>query len=218
MSLEIIKKNIATEKELVKRLEFLVNTNEKLSNEDKNKKSILDSIKSTEQQIKILNDALPGLLKEVKLIQALNPEKDGKSKIKKEDVITVTHGPSNSKKLVGIRNKDKTSYLKHLHIAESALKKIKKDKTKNKTEITNEYKKASGYVKLSNQFFSRFAGDLVDKGTFKGLKKSLRKGNFMFLTNSYVSMMFFSTLLSVFFGALIMVFFMFFSLGGKEVG
>ena len=81
MSLEIIKKNIATEKELVKRLEFLVNTNEKLSNEDKNKKSILDSIKSTEQQIKILNDALPGLLKEVKLIQALNPEKDGKSKI-----------------------------------------------------------------------------------------------------------------------------------------
>jgi len=212
MSLEIIKKNIAREKELVKRLEFLVSTDRKLAADDKNKKNIKDSIQSTEQQIKILNDSLPGLLKEIKLTQPLKPADEKPLKSSKDEIITVSHKIGDSERLVGIKKKDKQKYLTQLHIAESALKKLKKDKIKEKDEIVNVYKKANKYVKLSNQFFSRTASDLVDKGTFNALKKSLRKGNFMFLTNSYVSMMFFSTLLSVFFGILLMIFFIFFSI------
>lgn len=212
MSLELLKRNIQQEKELVKRLMFLSRGQSQVTSQGQDKRNIDLSIEAIKKQIKILNDSLPKLIDNVKLTKELTPGKEVKKSVKKEDVISVSHTVGEKDNLVGILKKDKNNYLKQLHIAESSLRKLKKKNKEKVEEFVNVYKRPSGYIKVSNKLFSNVANSMVEKGGFKGLKRTLRKGNFMILTKSYVAMMFFTTFISVFLGLMLAVFFFFISL------
>lgn len=108
-----------------------------------------------------------------------------------------------------INKKDKSKYLDELNISEVSLKNaLGKKKKKVDKEIMN-YKKPSFYVNLSNRYFLKKSTELIQQGYFKKLRSSLQRGNFVFLVGSYVSMMFLTTVLALFVGVFLALFFLF---------
>ncbi len=76
-------------------------------------------------------------------------------------------------------------------------------------------KRANKYVGISNRLFSNFAMSLLRKDLFKTLPKDLVRSNLEFLPKSYISVIVFTTLLSIFVSFVIFLFFLFFNIGVK---
>ena len=74
-------------------------------------------------------------------------------------------------------------------------------------------KKPSSYIKISNRFFSKISLSLLDKAFFKTMKKDLTKANIDILPVSYISVIFFTTLVSFFASIFLFIFFLFFNIG-----
>ncbi len=89
----------------------------------------------------------------------------------------------------------------------SRLKKREKKKRQKKE------KAPSSYIKFASKFFYNHAIDLIDKGKFKNLEKDLVRANMELVPAAYVSVIFFTTLISIGVGFLVMLFFLFFNLG-----
>jgi len=70
----------------------------------------------------------------------------------------------------------------------------------------------SPYVVMANRIFANFALSLERKGYFSALKKDLGKANMNLLLKSYVSVIFFTALLSVGFAVFFEIFLLFFKL------
>ena len=83
--------------------------------------------------------------------------------------------------------------------------KVKKKKARN----------ASDYKRIANKMFSRYAESLLQKGHFKGLQRNLIRANMNHLAKSYISMMFLSTIISIFIALFVFMFFLFFNFGVK---
>ena len=79
------------------------------------------------------------------------------------------------------------------------------------TEIKLE-KSASSYVGLANRLFSKTSLSLLNQGWFSSIGRDLEKANMDFLTKSYVSVIFLTTIISVFVGIFVTAFFMFFNI------
>lgn len=92
------------------------------------------------------------------------------------------------------------------------IKRLKQGKEK---VIEGKEKKASRYVGLSNRLFSNFAMSLLERNLFKTLPKDLVKSNLEFLPKSYISVIIFTTLVSVFVSIILFIFFLFFNVGIK---
>jgi len=90
------------------------------------------------------------------------------------------------------------------------LKRLKKKDRKIK--IVKE-KKPSRYIRTANKFFGDYAKELVEKKSFAGIKRDIIKSNLKFIPSSYVSIILFTTFISVFAGFFIFLFFLFFSIG-----
>lgn len=73
-------------------------------------------------------------------------------------------------------------------------------------------KRPSSYIKFASKFFHKTSMDLIEKGHFTSLKRDLVKANMEFVPAAYVSVIFFTTLLSVAVAFFITLFFLFFSL------
>ncbi len=204
MSLEYLKSNVQQEKELVKRLQSLVNNVESVQ-DSKERDNLMRAIESTKNQIRILNAGTPDLVKGVSLARKISPETPNKK------IISVSHQIGGSTKRVAIQDKDKSKYLKELNITEESLKGLKK-KDKKEEDDSRIFKKPNSYIRISNNVFSNISSELIKGGYFRRLNRDLRKANFMILLRSYVSMMFFTTLISAIVGFFIMLFFLFFSL------
>jgi len=204
MSIESLKANIKREKELADRMQQL--SEKYASARESEKKDINEAIESAKKQIFILNNSLPDLIKNIYLVKKLS----GSMNAVKGEIISVSHFEGENEKLLAINKKDRGEYLKQLHISETSLKNLKKERERTAEIFSTQFRKPSRYIKISNKFFSRTVINLVNKGHFKKLQKDLEKGNFMILLNSYISSMFFATTISIFAGILVTVFFMFF--------
>ena len=204
MSIELIKSNIAREKELAQRLEEL--SEKYLNATESEKQKIKTAIESTIKQIQILNDSIPLLVKSIFLTE------DVQKTAIKNNIVGISYNTGEGERLVAINKKDRGEYLEHLHISETSLKSIRKAKEKQVYGFGGQFKKPNKYVQISNKLFIKTTMKWVNKGYFVNLKKNLQKGNFMILLSSYVSTMFFTTLLSFFAAILLIIFFMFFGL------
>ena len=100
-------------------------------------------------------------------------------------------------------------FLEELDITEGVLKKLRKKEVKEEAEI-EEFRKARGYLKLANKFFFKSANDLVKKGYFGALQSELKKSNLNILSETYVAMMMFSTVLSFVLSIFLVIFLLFF--------
>jgi len=95
-------------------------------------------------------------------------------------------------------------------IEKTTLKRIRKGE---KRIIQKREKKPSLYVKMANKLFSKNSISLLNKRYFRNLKRDLVKANLQFLSKSYVSVIFFTTLLSIIVGIFGMLFFLVFNIG-----
>jgi hypothetical protein len=90
-----------------------------------------------------------------------------------------------------------------------SLKRLKHKKSVQKVE---KEKKPSKYVNLAVRNFYPLSKKVLDGGMFKSLKMDLVKSNMQFIPENYLSVIFFTTLLSLFGSVFLFVFLLFFNL------
>jgi len=191
-----LKKNIQMESRLVAELmDFL----DKIERGNKVEKEILiDIISSLKNRIKILNDSIPEILTEVNF-------KESYANIKSESI-----KKDNSSVRVSIKKKNLEKYLEELSISKELIKRLKTNDRKKETK--NKFRRGGGiYSKISNKFFLGVSQKSISSGSFKNLLIDLKKSNIDILSASYLSMMFFSTLISFFVGIFLTIVFIYVS-------
>jgi len=216
-NLTALKENIKNKKKILVGMNMLL---KKLDDIDKgladgDKKSLNVSLDSYIYQLKALNNSLPELVSSLSLYKGLPPskivlpKKEEKSNLVSLKVQSPIGGESS---YVTISKADKSNFIKKLSLTTQSLRKIKKEEGKLKIEEeTLKFKKPSAYAKISNKFFSKLSGDLLNKGYFSSLNRELRKANLSFLTQTYISIAFFTAVLSFFVAIVIVLTFLFFN-------
>jgi len=94
-------------------------------------------------------------------------------------------------------------------LEKETLKRLKKKEKKVKRE---KEKKPNTYAKRANKFFSKKSIKLLNKKMFKTLERDLIKSNMQYTPTTYVSIIYFTTFLSIFVGIFLAIFFLFFKI------
>ena len=97
-------------------------------------------------------------------------------------------------------------------MTDSSVKRLKKDYKLEQIKF-EKFKKPSLYAKISNRLFLKLTTRLFDKGYFQNLNNNLRKANFSFLSQTYVSMAFFSALIGLVASIVLLIILLFFNPG-----
>lgn len=162
------------------------------------------SINSLVNSLRILNSSIPSVVKNITLATPLGERKASVERIE------VTRG---SKVLdIAIEKDAKEKFLQELRITEETLNKMRSREQVGLEKSEEEFKNPRIYIKLANKFCIGLSRRSVESGKFKDLKENLKKANMDILLESYVSVLFFTTVLSAFFGLAIASFFMFFNI------
>lgn len=143
-------------------------------------------IVSLEKRLKAVNAAIPNLLNDI-TIEEITPAIKMRAAERTEP-----------KEMMKIKSGEKEKMLEELSIKGNLIKRLKRKRETEKGEETGEFKEARGYLKLSNKFFLNTVRDLVKKGNFTGLPAEIRRANMDILSETYISMILFSTFLSIF--------------------
>jgi len=98
---------------------------------------------------------------------------------------------------------------KLMPIEKDSLRRIKKRKI---LGIIRRKKKASRYTALSSKVFFELSDSLIKRGKFSSMVYDLKKTNMNFLPETYLSVVFFTTLLSFMISGIIYIFLLFFDL------
>lgn len=175
---------IATEKTLINKIYSL---EESLpGSKGEQKQNISSQISSLIEELKSENQKLPKILEKISLIKKL---------------------PTGDKFSDGSHDFDKNNFDFDI------IKKEFSDKAKIKADKkTIKEKKPSFFVYLSNKLFADFALSLERKGHFESISGDLKKANINLLPKSYISVMFFSTIISIFVALFLQIFLLFFSI------
>lgn len=196
-----LKKIVANQKKVVKELLNLSKNIKKT--QSKEEKQMFDS------QITILKKHLAQLSNEasnkINKISLSQPLPVIKTEAKKEP--QTKEVPKTKGFVSKMLEKKPRSTIKTSEFERETIKKIK-DRgfaIEDKTE-----KKPSKYVQVSNKYFGETSMRMVKEGKFEGLKRDLVKSNLQYLPRSYISVMFFTTIIAAGISFLIFLFLLFF--------
>ncbi|MCK5624930.1 type II secretion system F family protein [Candidatus Pacearchaeota archaeon] len=223
-----LKNNVEKEKKVVRELNILYKHFIKLKG-DEEKKMVSSQLQSLKKHLKESNNRASRNLRSMYLAKPLpNIAKKAESKtlekketkivpvdLLKQPIITrpqssdidVILNPTNRKKLIKL---DKMFKLEGLE--KETLKRLKKKSEKVKKE---KEKKPNNYAKKANRFFSKNSIKLLDKKMFKTLERDLIKANLQYTPTTYISMIFYTTFLSILVGIFLTAFFLFFKIGAE---
>ncbi len=189
-----LKKIISKERKTVRELNSLFNYLR--STDMEGRKMILSQIKALKNSLKKTNENVLKKLGEFSLAKPLYTKKQDKK-------------AEGSKKIFMKKEKIPKGILLS-NLEKETLKRLKKKKEK---IIKKKIKKPSKYVKMANKTFFNFSLSLLKKKIFLALEKNLIRTNLQFTPVSYVSIIFFTTLISIIAGIFIFLFLLFFNLG-----
>ena len=205
--LEALKKNIKQEKKII---EDMRSIQLNMQNDASNKAFYDSSLNALAEQLMLLNNAVPELLKELSPIKksgemGITNQSIKNIKPKKTIGINYISPTTKEKKHITINKEDKEKFLKKLKMSEEALSNIKKMEEKGSGTII---RKPSEYARISNKLFRNYSEKLTPQ--FDELSKDLKKANIRFLLSSYLSMAIMSTALAfligfLFFGVLLFI-------------
>jgi flagellar protein FlaJ len=143
-------------------------------------------------QLKILNSAIPSLLKDVPEFQA-----EEKKIPEKKRIVTIEGN-------ISISAKDKKEYMKQTEMSEEFLKGLKKRLPGKKiARKVENYKEPDFYTKTSSSMFSKTSLSISGSEFFKPLASNLKKANMPFLISTYISMMLLGSLIAFVFGLIL---------------
>ena len=203
-----LKKKISDEKKILRELDSFYSELKKV--EDTSEKNMINSqIKSLSDSFKKTNKEIREILERLSLVKSLH----GPKRIRLPKLVDLQkekriYAPERVEKIKKQEIKESKKIISSLE--KRTLKRLRKKERKVKKKRE---RRASSYVRLSNQFFGGFSSSLLKRGWFRKLKRDLVKSNMNFLTKSYLSVIFFTTFLSVVISIFIFLFFLFFNFG-----
>jgi len=198
---EDLKMNISQEKKIVA---DMIAIESSMASDASNQNFYLSLLNSLVNQLRLLNAAVPGLLKEWSPIVAAasalestsqKPILPLKAAVKpKPAVVRMSYvsPATKEKRYVTINKADKKEFLEKLKLSETSLLGIKKMQLEDSAEIVH---KPSKYASISNRFF-RNTSDRLAPG-FDSLSQDLKKANVRFLLSTYISIAIFSSMLAL---------------------
>jgi len=202
-NIENIKKNIAKQKQILSEIDLHYSSLAK-SRTDSEKNMLNSQIKSLGKSFEI--QAIENLnnLSKIGIAKSLEGATENK-KIPFE-----FQQPAHNEKMLH-DNFMKLQSRKNLDIEmeKETLKRIRK---KDKKMINSSKKKSNGYVKLANRFFAKTSKKLLSTGKFSEVERAMIKSKLKFIPSSYISILLFTTTLSIFIGILLFIFFLFFNI------
>lgn len=219
-----LKENIKKEKKIIKELQNFVNYVDFAKPGER--RIITSTINSLKEQLRILNNANYSILQMLFGGKAVKPEvfAETKQKTKKDLELesipyeSVSYAASYtmpskkvSKGIITIKKEDREKLIKELNFSEEVLKKLRKGEKKKK-ERKKKSKKPKAFAKMSNNLFLNTSTKMINEGKFRSLDRHLRKASFPYLLNTYVSMVFFATLITFFLAFFLLIIFLFFKL------
>ncbi|MFH0808590.1 MAG: type II secretion system F family protein [archaeon] len=184
---EDLKRNIEQEKRIVVDMKAIAIG---LQNNSAGRDFYLVSLRALAEQLDLLNNSVPALLKEWSLIDDHEAPVAAKSEIKKivapvKQTVRMSYVLPNTKEkmIVTINKADRKKFLEKLKFSEEALAGVKKAEERSIGEVIQ---KPSAYAGFSNNVFMKFSDSLTPK--FDSLSKDLKRANIHFLLSIYLSM------------------------------
>ncbi len=216
ISLEKIGEEISQQKKIVLEIQNLISYS-KSTKKSEEKNMISSQIESLE---KLLNKNAKKILDNTEKIfitkPLAQPLPDTSSQPLQLDSPqkSVSSSQTIPKKLIQSGNlqtesKEREKKLKLGPLEKLTLKRMRKKEIK---AVKVKERKASRYVKASSNLFYDYSMSLLKKGVFRELKRDLVKSNIKFVPAAYISVIFFTTLISAIIGFFISIFFLFFNL------
>ncbi|MDD5193485.1 MAG: type II secretion system F family protein [Candidatus Nanoarchaeia archaeon] len=177
---------------------------------DKEKKLLEETIVALTNQFTILNNSIPSLLEGISFYKKLESSETKQTPEPKQKLLQVSYKPpqKDTKISFTITDAEKKEFLENLSKSNLSISKLKKKYSSVKEEEF--LSRANPYAKMSNRFFKKISNNLIAKGYFEKLNKSLRKINSNFVLGTYLSMILFTTFLSFLASILIFIFLLFF--------
>ncbi len=201
-----LRRIISIEKKIIRELNSLYE-NLRKTKDVKEKEMISSQIKSLKISLKKVNKSVLSILEKISLIKPLKPliKRDTTTKEAPEKIPLITKSK--------LKNLEPTEKIEFSKLEKKTIKRFKK---KEKEKIVHKkVKKASKYVKTATKVFSNFSKLIVNKDMFRTLKRDLIKANLQFVPINYISVILFTTLLSIIASIFIFLFFLFFNFGAK---
>jgi len=190
MSIELLGQNIEREKQIVTEIYSIAQKIGEEESSSEEKQNADKTIEALAAQLKILNKAVPELIKNISFYKNLEstPEKN-----KIPDLVNVKYTNEDTTINLAIKKKDEEKFLEHLSMGNLF-------KKKSEEIVSNENDLFGAYMRFSNKLFKDTSEKLVAKGYFNSVKLDLRKISSLFMVKSYVSVMLFSTIIAFFAG------------------
>jgi Flp pilus assembly protein TadB len=197
---ENIKKDVSTGRGAVKEIAYLMDQMNRSKNPNE-KKMFESQIKALKSSIHQTTKTASQNLEKVNISRPLNPEpvKKPVNQIKK-----AIEASTKKKILKPINIPKELSKLE-----KETIKRLRKKKKKIKKKKNN---KPSKYLNVANKLFAEISKNLLEKKKFEKLSRSLRKSKLDMVPTSYISSLFFTTIVSIIIALVIFIFFLFFNI------
>lgn len=179
------------------------------------RKMISSQIMLLKKSLRKTNDEIPTITNNMEITGTLLPrqgviKEKSPAEVKARFIPSKTgFTPSGNKPIVWKKGYT-LEELKPTSLEKETLKRIKKKEVKEEEE---KERKPNSYVRFANLLFADLSNKIVNKKTFEDLERDLIKANLHYTPRSYISLIFLSTLISIFAGIFIALFFLFFKLG-----
>jgi len=220
-NIEALKENVKHEREIIKEISSIFGHLDTVKDLEKSgykinqeeRKLLENTVKSLMSQMNIINDSTPDLVRTLSLFKEVPSKKPEQAK---QDLVSFKYNSpvtEADRTMVTVKKSQKGKFIKELSLTDTTINKLKKKYhflEPNKKE--EQFKKPSLYAKTSNKLFSEVSRNLVKKGYFMDLTKELKKANMPFLSHTYISMAFFTALISLFVAFALLIILLFFSL------
>ncbi len=204
-----LRNNILHMKDIARELYIFYNQYEAISQSEsfkgiiidyREKNLLKDAISSLTAQLKILNSSVKELISAINYYQVPIDE----TQTKQQNLISIKYSPAENKEIsLLISDAEKKEFLRNLSISRLSVNQLKKKYSMERK--VGDIRKPNTYAKISNYFFKIISFDLVKNGYFVDLNKNLRKISSRFVAGTYVSMMFFTIILSFILSLLILI-------------
>jgi len=208
-------KNILREKKIVSELISLSNHFKNTDNPEE-KRMISSQIEILKKPLQKTGQEIINSAEKISLFKPLSPGQKTRVTRIPEPVSTpaVPAKPLIPKKLPPQSSRQALSKKKDKKFKPDSLEKLtlKRIKKKEKKIVKKKEKKPSKYIKISSKIFYDTSMSFINKGMFRKLKRDLIKSNIEFVPATYISVIFFTTLVSVIASVFIALFFLFFNI------
>ena len=174
-------------------------TNKNVYNLTKSEKDRDYESESLLKKIRTLNDLIPEIINKIGL------------NIEDSELNSLEIAPLKKEIEVLVSERGRTDFLKSLNIDSQQLKRIKRTQ-RSKPKNLEKFDSGNWYNTLSNKIFFSFSQEFITEGKFKNLITDVRKSNINILSTTYLSIMFFSIMISLIIGLFVMFFAMFFTI------